>query len=189
MLGFQFGENSITTKFHCTLDETDDPGEGSLVRMEWLANKYEVAPHTDPTFPKWCYFLIVHNPGFYIGTVHRWRTCRMIDQSPGTVLGLDLHQLHWLAATAMSPLPDPTWIAMTFASGKRLRSSVVIERFRKAAKPLGELEAVRPGPLKNCAAARSDGECIHKHCPQNRDGEPAASGRSCPLPWWDDGTC
>lgn len=27
----------------------------------------------------------------------------------------------------------------------------------------------------------SDGECIWKHCPQLRDGEPKRSGRHCPL--------
>ncbi len=35
-------------------------------------------------------------------------------------------------------------------------------------------------PLRHCAAAR-DGECFHDQCPQIRDGEPAKSGRHCPL--------
>lgn len=34
--------------------------------------------------------------------------------------------------------------------------------------------------LVHCAAAR-DGECAHERCPQLRDGEPAKSGRHCPL--------
>lgn len=34
--------------------------------------------------------------------------------------------------------------------------------------------------LPRCAAGK-DGECAHPHCPQVRDGEPAASGRHCPL--------
>lgn len=38
--------------------------------------------------------------------------------------------------------------------------------------------------LKQCQAARSDGECSHPDCPQRRDGEPQRSGRTCPLPWW-----
>lgn len=29
--------------------------------------------------------------------------------------------------------------------------------------------------------AGMDGECTWEHCPQERDGEPAKSGRSCPL--------
>ena len=29
--------------------------------------------------------------------------------------------------------------------------------------------------------AGMDGECNWKHCPQERDGEPAATGRHCPL--------
>lgn len=34
--------------------------------------------------------------------------------------------------------------------------------------------------LARCAANR-DGECGHAECPQLRDGEPAKSGRHCPL--------
>jgi predicted HAD superfamily Cof-like phosphohydrolase len=34
-----------------------------------------------------------------------------------------------------------------------------------------------------CASA-SDGDCVHRHCPQLRDGEPRRSGRSCPLFDW-----
>jgi len=38
--------------------------------------------------------------------------------------------------------------------------------------------------LTRCASNR-DGECSHKDCPQNRDGEPLKSGRHCPLDNWD----
>ena len=31
-----------------------------------------------------------------------------------------------------------------------------------------------------CQSMR-DGDCIWEHCPQNRDGEPAKTGRHCPL--------
>lgn len=31
--------------------------------------------------------------------------------------------------------------------------------------------------------ADMDGDCEWEHCPQLRDNEPRASGRSCPLPW------
>lgn len=34
--------------------------------------------------------------------------------------------------------------------------------------------------------AQRDGDCIWTDCPQNRDGEPAKSGRGCPLPQWED---
>jgi len=37
---------------------------------------------------------------------------------------------------------------------------------------------------EQCHAAR-DGDCIWKNCPQLRDGEPRASGRDCPLIWFD----
>jgi hypothetical protein len=36
-------------------------------------------------------------------------------------------------------------------------------------------------PLSGRCAAGSDGECSHSQCPQLRDGEPAKSGRHCPL--------
>lgn len=36
----------------------------------------------------------------------------------------------------------------------------------------------RQSPLQRCAAG-SDGDCSHAQCPQNRDGEPAKSGRHC----------
>lgn len=35
----------------------------------------------------------------------------------------------------------------------------------------------------NICAADNDGDCEHSLCPQNRDGEPHKSGRSCPLEW------
>ena len=38
--------------------------------------------------------------------------------------------------------------------------------------------------LTVCQASRGDGECHHALCPQARDGEPAATGRPCPLPHW-----
>jgi septal ring factor EnvC (AmiA/AmiB activator) len=39
--------------------------------------------------------------------------------------------------------------------------------------------------LARCHSA-NDGECNWDGCPQNLDGEPAKSGRSCPLFDWDD---
>ena len=38
-----------------------------------------------------------------------------------------------------------------------------------------------------CHAARSDGECIWPLCPQEADGEPGKTGRSCPLARDEDG--
>jgi hypothetical protein len=40
-------------------------------------------------------------------------------------------------------------------------------------------------PLTSCKAGR-DGDCNHEQCPQARDGEPNATGRTCPLPHWTD---
>jgi hypothetical protein len=34
--------------------------------------------------------------------------------------------------------------------------------------------------------AHRDGECSHSMCPQLRDGEPAKSGRHCPIDNWGD---
>lgn len=33
----------------------------------------------------------------------------------------------------------------------------------------------------NRCQSNSDGDCEHEQCPQILDGEPAATGRSCPL--------
>ncbi len=35
-------------------------------------------------------------------------------------------------------------------------------------------------PLLQCAS-HQDGDCHHRKCPQIKDGEPAKSGRHCPL--------
>ncbi len=43
----------------------------------------------------------------------------------------------------------------------------------------------KPAALVRCASD-NDGDCVHKECPQLRDGEPAKSGRSCPLYNWED---
>lgn len=32
-----------------------------------------------------------------------------------------------------------------------------------------------------CHAALNDGECFWEHCPQERDGEPLLTERTCPL--------
>lgn len=47
-----------------------------------------------------------------------------------------------------------------------------------------ECNAVRTTPT-TCQAG-SDGECGWCGCPQIRDGEPQASGRSCPIYDWND---
>jgi hypothetical protein len=48
-----------------------------------------------------------------------------------------------------------------------------------------ELPPTPEQPLVRCAAAK-DGECFHSMCPQIRDGEPAKSGRHCPIDNWSD---
>lgn len=47
--------------------------------------------------------------------------------------------------------------------------------------PLDDCRKPEPAPPR-CHAAR-DGDCDWTECPQNRDGEPQRSGRTCPLPW------
>jgi hypothetical protein len=37
--------------------------------------------------------------------------------------------------------------------------------------------------VAKCRANR-DGDCDWKDCPQHRDGEPAKTGRHCPLDHW-----
>jgi hypothetical protein len=43
-----------------------------------------------------------------------------------------------------------------------------------------QCEEEAAAPLAHCHAGK-DGDCIWKDCPQNRDGEPNATGRHCPL--------
>ncbi len=55
------------------------------------------------------------------------------------------------------------------------------EKLRPRGKTWAEVEAMaKAAEVPNCHAGQ-DGECNWQHCPQNRDGEPATSGRSCPL--------
>lgn len=51
---------------------------------------------------------------------------------------------------------------------------------------LGRVQAM---PELTSCAADCDDMCDHPKCPQNRDGEPAKTGRHCPLhdPAWRDG--
>lgn len=42
----------------------------------------------------------------------------------------------------------------------------------------------REQPITRCEAG-SDGDCTHPMCPQLRDNEPRATGRSCPLYDWN----
>lgn len=51
---------------------------------------------------------------------------------------------------------------------------------------LGKVQAM---PELTSCAADCDDMCDHPKCPQNRDGEPAKTGRHCPLydPAWRDG--
>jgi len=62
------------------------------------------------------------------------------------------------------------------------RMQELIRKFRNREYPF----CIGPEPpLKRCAA-HSDGDCVHKQCPQLRDGEPTKSGRHCPLDNWKD---
>jgi len=45
------------------------------------------------------------------------------------------------------------------------------------------MQKAPPEQNNKCCHAARDGECGWEHCPQLRDGEPAKSGRTCPLPW------
>lgn len=60
------------------------------------------------------------------------------------------------------------------------RGAIVIELATEA-----EHDPRREQVLTRCASDR-DGDCGHPECPQNRDHEPHATGRSCPL-WLAEG--
>lgn len=55
------------------------------------------------------------------------------------------------------------------------------------AAPPRDMHTPPPAPrdLTRCKSDQ-DGHCVHALCPQLRDGEPKASGRSCPLYDWTD---
>lgn len=62
------------------------------------------------------------------------------------------------------------------------------ERFREAREGRARTIANRERyeDRERCKAARSDGECEWSECPQLRDGEPAKTGRHCPIDTWVD---
>lgn len=64
------------------------------------------------------------------------------------------------------------------------------ERFREAREGKAQTIANRERyeDRERCKAARSDGECWWAECPQLRDGEPAKTGRHCPIDTWPDET-
>jgi len=126
---YEFGENTVTTRFFGHLDEKEKKTDPLGVRMELLGTRWEIPPHTDMGFPRWCYFLVLINPGFELNSIANYRFSPMIYQGQGAVLGLDLHRLHWL------------WVALTFASSRQLSGKIVERRFRAAADELtGHLE-------------------------------------------------
>lgn len=57
----------------------------------------------------------------------------------------------------------------------------------RAPQPVRGGEQQRPrSPTLSACQAGMDGECNDTRCPQERDGEPIKTGRSCPLPHWSD---
>lgn len=52
--------------------------------------------------------------------------------------------------------------------------------FTSTAAQAANKDTAEAKPLTRCAAAR-DGDCTNAQCPQLRDGEPAKTGRHCPL--------
>lgn len=47
-------------------------------------------------------------------------------------------------------------------------------------------DETKPEAKRPMCHAGMDGDCFWKECPQNRDNEPATTGRHCPLPHWTD---
>lgn len=64
-----------------------------------------------------------------------------------------------------------------------LTPSGIINRDRRIANKIRTALLPQPEQVKEECRAAQDGECIWDRCPQTRDGEPAATGRRCPLPW------
>lgn len=127
---FEYGENTITV---------EDIGTLAGVELAWIGTKWSCDPHTDPTVPKWTHLLVVKNPtpewgGFYVGSISRKSQIR--HQPVGTVLSLDVHKTHWLAANCNGPMDDPRWVALMFTSRRRVSPKRVLATFKRAAEAL-----------------------------------------------------
>jgi hypothetical protein len=123
-------------------------------------------------------------------------------QLDGTFTSLQLQAISMLLAesplsrsvrSTYTPQPDedhdvisfgPNLAPMTMWSGNRdivsvqaISPTAISVQFAERAE---DLMITYSPPLMRCAASR-DGECSHAQCPQQRDGEPRATGRHCPL--------
>lgn len=91
-----------------------------------------------------------------------------------------------IGRNAFSGRVEIAWpVMLVDRKGERYTCLPIWDRARLAAPFRARMENRRDEMSGHwCEAARSDGECNWTECPQTRDGEPMATGRTCPLPWW-----
>lgn len=90
-------------------------------------------------------------------------------------------------ATARPPEITLFWVWVDGSESTRfLRKTDLAGAAMLAHELLGRVQAM---PELTSCAADCDDMCDHPKCPQTRDGEPAQTGRHCPLhdPAWRDG--
>lgn len=80
------------------------------------------------------------------------------------------------------------WIIPTSEAEVKMVEDHEVERFRECNERRACTVANREKyeDRERCHAAMSDGECYAETCPQLRDGEPAKTGRHCPIDTWVD---
>jgi hypothetical protein len=95
-----------------------------------------------------------------------------------------------LHTAAADLTPDVVYAAIQVAERRRDRADADIQllnaKFVEVARAVHVAVAKsHRSELQRCQSGK-DGDCIWDKCPQNRDGEPAATGRSCPLYDWEE---
>lgn len=108
------------------------------------------------------------------------------EEGPGLSFLIDREKSIRKALAAQPEAISPTDPAVLQDSLDVLGPSAdgAVERDLAAQPAPQEPKCPESGKLTVCQASRGDGECHHSLCPQERDGEPAKTGRSCPLPHW-----
>ena len=90
-----------------------------------------------------------------------------------------------LNTTASDLTLDVVYTAIQVAERRRDRADDDIRLLNAKFVEVARAVHVAVVDSKRCQSGK-DGDCIWDKCPQNRDGEPAATGRSCPLFNWEE---
>jgi hypothetical protein len=89
------------------------------------------------------------------------------------------------AALASGASPGAIVKLAAIAAGDRGQLTMLgLQAYLESRKPKGN-PMLKPDAQDGCHAGK-DGDCNWQFCPQEKDGEPAKSGRHCPLDRWRD---